>query len=155
MAGLPRRCSGKESACQCRRQGFDPWIRKIPWRRKWQPTSVFLPGEVVGQRSLVDYRPWGHKESDMTEWLSSMQDLQSSHEKPFTNMPGFWLMLLIKNSKESTHQTCLKWGYDCIYLYNSIIYFNLMRGHFSNGRSTLLDHFEAYVNWGQSLLYKW
>ena len=59
-----------ESACQCRRQRFDPWIGKIPWKRKWQPTPVFLPGEVVGQRSLVDYRPWGHKESDMTEWLS-------------------------------------------------------------------------------------
>ena len=37
--------SGKESACQCRRHGFDPWVRKIPWRRKWQPTPVFLPGE--------------------------------------------------------------------------------------------------------------
>ena len=45
--------SGKESACQCRRHGFNPWIGKIPWRRKWQPTPVFLPGESRGQRSLV------------------------------------------------------------------------------------------------------
>ena len=62
--------SGKEPACQCRRDkrhGFDPWIRKIPWRRKWQPTPVFLPGEFHGQRSLVGFSPWGHKESDMTE----------------------------------------------------------------------------------------
>ena len=44
-----------------------PWVRKILWRKKWQPTLVFLPGELHGQRSLVGYSPWGHKESDMTE----------------------------------------------------------------------------------------
>ena len=49
---------------------FDPWVGKIPWRRKWQPTLVFLPGESHGQRSLVGYSPYGHKESDMTEQLS-------------------------------------------------------------------------------------
>ena len=50
--------------------GFDPWIGKIPWRRKWQPTLVFLPGESHGWRSLVGYiSPWGRKESDMTERL--------------------------------------------------------------------------------------
>ena len=54
---------------QCRRPGFNPWVRKIPWRRKWQPTPVFLPGESHGQISLVGYSPWGHKECDMTEWL--------------------------------------------------------------------------------------
>ena len=43
------------------------WVRKIPWRRKWQPTPVFLPGESHGQRSVVGYSPWGHKESDTTE----------------------------------------------------------------------------------------
>ena len=52
---------------QCRRPGFDPWVGKIPWRRKWQPTPVFLPGKSHGWRSLVGYCPWGHKESDMTE----------------------------------------------------------------------------------------
>ena len=46
---------------------FDPWVRKIPWRRAWQPTSVFLPGESYGQRSLEGYSPLGHKESDTTE----------------------------------------------------------------------------------------
>ena len=46
---------------QCRRLEFDPWVRKIPWRRKWQPTLVFLPGKFHGQRSLADYSPWGHK----------------------------------------------------------------------------------------------
>ena len=44
--------------------GFDPWVGKIPWRRKWQPTPVFLRGESHGQRSLVGYSPWGRKESD-------------------------------------------------------------------------------------------
>ena len=53
--GLPRWLSGKESTCQCRRHEFDPWIRKIPWRRKWQPTPVFLPGKSHGQRSPVGY----------------------------------------------------------------------------------------------------
>ena len=59
--------SGKESACHCRRRrrcGFDPWVRKIPWRRKCQPTLVFLPEESHGQRSLVGYSPWGYKELD-------------------------------------------------------------------------------------------
>ncbi|CAI9180043.1 unnamed protein product [Rangifer tarandus platyrhynchus] len=58
---------GKESTCQCRRLRFDSWVRKIPWRRKWQPTPVFLPGESHGPRSLVGYSPWGRRESDTTE----------------------------------------------------------------------------------------
>ena len=51
--GIPRWLSGKESACQRRRCGFDPWAGKIPWKRKCQPTPVFLPGKSHGQRSLV------------------------------------------------------------------------------------------------------
>ena len=54
----------------CRRPGFDPWARKIPWRREWQPTPVFLPGEFHGQRSLMGYSPWDCKESDTTERLT-------------------------------------------------------------------------------------
>ena len=54
---------GKESTCQCR-QGFDPWVRKIPWRREWLPSPVFLPGESHGQRSLMGYNPYGYKELD-------------------------------------------------------------------------------------------
>ena len=52
------------------RRGFGPWVWKIPWRRAWQPTPVFLPGESHGERSLVGYSSWGCKESDMTERLS-------------------------------------------------------------------------------------
>ena len=46
--------------------GFDPWVRKIPWRGKWKPTPVFLSGKFHGQRSLTGYSPWGHKELDTT-----------------------------------------------------------------------------------------
>ena len=56
--------SGKEPACQCRRHRkleFDPWVGKIPWRRKWHPTPVFVPGESPGQRSLGGYSPQGHR----------------------------------------------------------------------------------------------
>ena len=70
--GFPGGANGKEPTCQCRRQKrcrFAPWVGKIPWRRSWQPTPVFLPGESQGQRSLEGYSPWGHKESDMTEQL--------------------------------------------------------------------------------------
>ena len=48
--GLPCWLSGKEPTCQCRRFGFDPWVRKVPWRRKWPPTPVFLPGKSHGQK---------------------------------------------------------------------------------------------------------
>ena len=70
-AGLPWWLSGKESACQCRRCGFDPWVGKIPWRRKWHPAPVSLPGKSHAQRSLAGYRPWCHKESDTTERLNN------------------------------------------------------------------------------------
>ena len=48
---------GKESTCQRRRHGFSPWVRKIPWRWKWQPTPIFLPGKSHGQKSLAGYSP--------------------------------------------------------------------------------------------------
>ena len=70
MGGLPGGASGKEPNCQCRRhkrRGFDPWVRKIPWSRKWQPTPVFLTGKSHGQRSLAGYSPQDCKELDTTE----------------------------------------------------------------------------------------
>ena len=62
--GFPGGASGEEPSCQSRRHKryrFDPWVRKIPWRRACQPTPVFLPGESQGQRNLVGYNPWGSK----------------------------------------------------------------------------------------------
>ena len=70
VSGLPQWLSGRESACLWRRRKrhrFDPWVGKIPWRTKWQPTPVFLPGQLHGQRILEGYSPWGGKESDTTE----------------------------------------------------------------------------------------
>ena len=56
-----------------RRPVFDPWVRKIPWRREWQPIPVFLPRKSHGQRSLVGYSPWGPKKSDTTKQLTHTQ----------------------------------------------------------------------------------
>ena len=71
--GLPWWLSGKESTCQCRRLGFDSWVWKIPWRRKWQPTLVFLPRKSHRHRSLVG-TPTIHgvaEELDLTQQLSN------------------------------------------------------------------------------------
>ena len=54
------------NAGDIKRHGFDPWVEKIPWRRQWQATPVFLPGKSHGQRSLASYSPWGPKELDTT-----------------------------------------------------------------------------------------
>ena len=70
LAGLPR-CLRWSSCPQRRRPGFNPWVGKIPWRRKWQPPAVFLPGEFHGQKSLVGYSPRGPKVLDMAEQLDT------------------------------------------------------------------------------------
>ena len=75
--GFPGDGSGKES-CQCRRCKrcrFNAWVGEMTWRRKWQPPPVFLPGESHAQRSLVGYCPWGCKESDTTEYMSTLLTL--------------------------------------------------------------------------------
>ena len=63
------------NAGDVKRCGLDPWIRKIPWWRVWQPIPVFLPGESYGQRSLVGYSPWGHKELDTTNETACMHTI--------------------------------------------------------------------------------
>ena len=68
--GFPGGTSGEEPTCQCRRHrrlGFNPWVAKIPWRRKRQSTSVLLRGQSHVQRSLTGYSPWGQRKSDITE----------------------------------------------------------------------------------------
>ena len=70
--------SGKDSACQCTRHKrceFNPWVRKIPWSKKWQPTPVFFPRKFHGQRSLVGYNSWRRKESDTTHTAHSFHIL--------------------------------------------------------------------------------
>ena len=80
----------KSICTKCGSPGFDPWVRKILWRRKWQPTPILLPGKSHGWRSLVGYNPWGCKESDTTEWLhflscflSFLLSSQFSHSTPY------------------------------------------------------------------------
>ena len=65
--GFPGGSDGKESACIAGDPGSVPWVGKNPWRRKWQPIPMFVPGKSHGQRSLEGYHPWGHKELDITE----------------------------------------------------------------------------------------
>ena len=70
--------------CQCRRckrYRFNPWIQKIPWRRKWQLTSLFLPGKFHGHRNLVGYIPEGRKESDTTDHACTAQHMESVLEE--------------------------------------------------------------------------
>ena len=80
-SGFPWWLSGKEPICQCRRCRFDPWIRKISWRRKWQPTSVFLPGKSHIQRSLVGYSQWGVKRV-RHDLATQQQQQQPQHLTP-------------------------------------------------------------------------
>ena len=70
IKGLPPWLSRWRSRVWCRRHRFNPWVGKIPWRRKWLPTPVFLPEKSHGQGSLEGYSLKGHKESNMAEWLS-------------------------------------------------------------------------------------
>ena len=70
MFGLPSWLKWLGTCLQCLRPRFNPWVGKIPWRREWQSTPAFLPGESHGQRSLVGYSPWSHKDSDTPEWLT-------------------------------------------------------------------------------------
>ena len=82
IRGTFQEAQGKESICQCRRcrrHRFDSWLGKIPWRRKWQPTSVFLPRRSCVQRCLEGYSLWGHKESNSTQHVFSTCRTRTQH----------------------------------------------------------------------------
>jgi len=105
--GFPRWQSGKESACQYRghkRCEVKPWVGKIPWRRKWQPTPVILPEKSHRQRSLAGYSPWGHKESDMTEQLSTVYHTHAKNAATQENIVSAarTLNFLVKLSRGSS-----------------------------------------------------
>ena len=88
--GLPWWLSGKESAYQCRKWKFNPWVRKISWR-KWQPTPVFLSGKSHGQSSLVGYSPWGHKKVGHNLGPSNnIQLLQHQLKRLFLPLASLW-----------------------------------------------------------------
>ena len=98
---------------QCRRCRFHAWFRKSLWRRKWQPTPIFLPGKSRGQRSLSGYNPWGCKESDTPEWLSMciIPYLDKKMSLGYYNLcklcPYFHVRVLQGKKKKSTFSTKL------------------------------------------------
>ena len=93
--GLSRWLSGKESSCQWRRCGFDPWVGKIPWRRKWLPTPVFLPGESRGLRSLAQKRGSQKSETRLSCWAGT-----HAHTQGFMQQKEVTL--------DSSNRSCLK-----------------------------------------------
>ena len=122
--GLPRWLSGKESNRQCRRRRFNPWVRKISWRRKWLPTPVFLPGKSHGQRSLAGYSPWGHKRV-RHDWATEQQQAVSKcvwcMSESVTEWPGSHSQVHLFSSGQihlspyrqwapSLHRACLGLG---------------------------------------------
>ena len=107
--GLLRWFSGKEPARQCRRRKrceFNPWAGKIPWRRKWQPTAVFLPGTFHGPRSLAGCSPWGLKESDMTTQARTPSHPSNSFEEP-RPVALFPTLLVFVFSQVDSGEACL------------------------------------------------
>ena len=114
---LPRWLIIKESAWQCKRCGFHPWVGKIPWRRAWQPTPVFLPGESHGQRSLVGLQSMALQSQTQLKRLSILLDqtlylskrlLQSSITIRIWNRsgkvyPGIWLGIYFVRNLTGPH----------------------------------------------------
>ena len=94
----------KKPTCQCRgceRCRFDPWVGKIPWRRKWQSTPVFLPGESHGQRSLVGYSSWGHKELDRTEHTCSQESCSPCYQATVNPRSAGWITEVLDISQDA------------------------------------------------------
>ena len=81
---LPRWISGKESAYQCKRHGFNHWVRKISWRRKWQLTLVFLPGKSHGQQFMGSQRV---RHGGATEHACTIKWISTSRNKIFERIP--------------------------------------------------------------------
>ena len=129
---------------QCGRNRFDPWVGKIPWRRKWQPTALFLSRKSHGRRSLAGYSPWGCKELDTTEETSLHIYHQNSDptEKPVITfwhpdacqnhleifwkiqILRYWLFFFLQSSRYVTNeQSCLKTTlYDDLLLLSSLFH---------------------------------
>ena len=118
--GLPR-FSDKESPCQCRICGFHPWVKKISWRRKWQPTPVFLPGKSHVQRNSVSYTPWGQKELDTTkEQQKELRlNLLSLHPTDSSYLNRY-LSILLKNQRERFLLACFLHSLPSFLHYTSI-----------------------------------
>ena len=111
--GLPWWFNDKRICLQCRRHrrlGFSPWVGEIPWRRAWQPTPVFLPGESHGQRILVGYSPWGRKDSNMTEWLHFPKS-EAPQSVPTFHLSNF-IIFLFDMGTYIKHVLCIRITWD-------------------------------------------
>ena len=93
-----------ESTSQCRKHQFDPWVWKMPWRRKWQPTPVLLPGKSHGQRSLASYSPWGHKR--VRDDLATKQQ----HMSVVPHSPHSVLLSMVSVIHSEWQSTNIKWN---------------------------------------------
>ena len=119
--------SGKESACQYRRCGFDPWFRKIPWRRKWQTTPVFLLGKFNRQRRLAGYIVHG---------IARVQHDLATKPSPTTIRYSEW-----ENERDDTHTTFIT-----VYCYNcSILLLVIIANLFQFSLVQLLSHIWFFV----------
>ena len=101
ITSFPGGTSGKELACQCRRcksHRYNPWVRKIPWRRAWQSNPVFMNGDSHGQRSLVGYSPQGLMESDMTKETPCTHSHNHHHTSLFDHSVTFKTNLVLIHS---------------------------------------------------------
>ena len=124
--GFPGSSDGKESNCNAGDLGSIPGLGKSPgggygnplqysWRRKWQSTPVFLPGESHGQRSLAGYNPWGHKESDTTKGLTLSLFRVSRRRKEkkrdiHKHVPGYVKLTQLFYSLALTFISCVTFG---------------------------------------------
>ena len=128
---------------QCRRPRFNPQVKNIPWRRKWQPTPVFLPGEFHGQRSLVVYSAWGCKELDTTEWLTLSLSQPSGSNARWQWIHSMWHH--IHNFKTRTAVLHIALGE---YIYNTSVkictYSNIRR-------SVTFQESEAETGWQRNI----
>ena len=140
--GLSGGTSGKESACQCKtrkRHGFDPWVGKIPWSRKWQPTQIFLPEKFQGQRSLAGYSPRGCKELETTEHAHTQRtELRGTGKPEAMRFPAWWIHLYGWAKVSNLQLFCFVFPYHIFRKYSSfsfytffIIYFlySLLKSH--------------------------
>ena len=157
FSGFPWWLSNKESACRCRRLGFDPWFGKIPWRRAWLPTPAFLPGKPHGKRSLKSCSSRGCKEWDMTHWLNNNNKQTASIRKLE------WANVWHKNTYiRGTQRIFRAWNYSDKVMVDTRHYtfVQIQRTHPTrvypnvNCRLWVIMHWFRFINCNKCLLWK-